>query len=188
MGNDTDRGSEWFEALYSAHRASVVRYAWRRVGDDAEDVVAEVFASAWTRRHDADVTLVWLYRTAWHHIQHGQRGFARRATLLEKAQGSSPALCEDHADDVAAALDSAALVRRGMQLLPPAETEILRLWAWEQLDGPEIAEVLGCSAAAARVRLHRAKKRLKNLLGEDSPIAIPRQLTARTPSLPEAAR
>jgi RNA polymerase sigma factor (sigma-70 family) len=32
----------------------------------------------------------------------------------------------------------------------------------------EIAELLGCSESTARVHLHRARKRLSTLLGEDA--------------------
>ncbi len=42
--------------------------------------------------------------------------------------------------------------------------ELLRLCAWEGLDGAELAAVLGCTPAAARVRLHRAKRRAAPLL------------------------
>ncbi len=53
--------------------------------------------------------------------------------------------------------------------LPEADRELLRLWAWEQLPPREIAVVLGTSANAATIRLHRAKKRLRQLLtGKDA--------------------
>jgi RNA polymerase sigma-70 factor (ECF subfamily) len=44
--------------------------------------------------------------------------------------------------------------------LSPADRELLRLIAWEQLSATEAGYVLGCSEAAARVRLHRARGRL----------------------------
>jgi len=37
------------------------------------------------------------------------------------------------------------------------EAELLRLWAWEQLGPGEIAEVLGITANAVSIRLHRAR-------------------------------
>ena len=45
-----------------------------------------------------------------------------------------------------------------------SDREVLRLFAWEQLTTAEIAVVLGVSANAAGVRLHRAKERLRNAL------------------------
>jgi RNA polymerase sigma-70 factor (ECF subfamily) len=44
------------------------------------------------------------------------------------------------------------------------DREILRLWAWEQLPPREIAVVLGISANAAAIRVHRAKSRLSTAL------------------------
>jgi RNA polymerase sigma-70 factor (ECF subfamily) len=46
----------------------------------------------------------------------------------------------------------------------PADQEILRLAAWEDLNSGEIALVLGCSVNAAQQRLSRAKKRLGSQL------------------------
>ena len=44
------------------------------------------------------------------------------------------------------------------------DAEILRLWAWDELTSPQLAVVLGISANAAAIRLHRAKARLKQEL------------------------
>ncbi len=40
------------------------------------------------------------------------------------------------------------------------DREILRLGAWEGLTHREIGRILGCSANAAKIRLHRARRRL----------------------------
>jgi RNA polymerase sigma-70 factor (ECF subfamily) len=44
---------------------------------------------------------------------------------------------------------------------------VLRLVAWEGLQGTELAEALGCSVSSAKVRVHGARKRLARLLGAD---------------------
>jgi 2-polyprenyl-6-methoxyphenol hydroxylase-like FAD-dependent oxidoreductase len=44
--------------------------------------------------------------------------------------------------------------------LPERDREVLALACWEGLTSEQIAEVEGCSAIAARTRLHRARKRL----------------------------
>ena len=61
----------------------------------------------------------------------------------------------------------AALARLG-----PRDREALLLAAWEGLQGAELAAALGCSAAAAKVRLHRARRRLAAEL--DGPKVRPR--------------
>jgi RNA polymerase sigma-70 factor (ECF subfamily) len=50
--------------------------------------------------------------------------------------------------------------------LSEAERELLRLWAWEELEPREIAQVLGITPNAVSIRLHRAKKKIAALLGE----------------------
>ena len=49
--------------------------------------------------------------------------------------------------------------RRASRRLGDADREILTLAGWEGLDGGQIAVVLGCSRNAARIRLHRARRR-----------------------------
>jgi RNA polymerase sigma factor (sigma-70 family) len=44
--------------------------------------------------------------------------------------------------------------------LPAKEREALQLCAWEGLTPAQAARVAGCTAAAFRVRLHRARRRL----------------------------
>ncbi|GAA4190408.1 RNA polymerase sigma factor [Microbispora amethystogenes] len=51
-------------------------------------------------------------------------------------------------------------VRRAFWRLGPDDGEVLALASWEGLASAEIATVLGCSRGAARLRLHRARKRL----------------------------
>ena len=53
--------------------------------------------------------------------------------------------------------------------LRPADAEVLRLWAWEDLGPAEIAEALQISVNAANLRLHRARQRLREHLGKPDP-------------------
>src|SRR5262249_56141105 len=50
--------------------------------------------------------------------------------------------------------------------LSEKEREVLMLAAWEELSGPEAARVLGCTATAYRIRLHRARRRLSERLAQ----------------------
>ena len=67
---------------------------------------------------------------------------------------------------VATAADVAACLRDGIARIAQIDREVLQLWAWEQLEPAEIAKVLGISANAVSIRLHRAKKRLRERLTE----------------------
>lgn len=159
---------QWLTDLFGRHSAAVLAYARRRVDtvDDAEDVVVEVFATAWRRR---DVVppeeLPWLYATAANVIAHVIRSDARRTRLGARLAAVRPIREEtDPADAVAATADARAVVTAALDDLSESDAELIRLWAWEQLEPVEIAVVLGCTPGTARTRMHRARARLREAL------------------------
>jgi RNA polymerase sigma-70 factor (ECF subfamily) len=174
------RDRQWFERLFREHHQQVLAYARRRVDSEADDIVSDVFATAWARRDAVpDDPLPWLYRTAANHVLHAHRGSARRARTTAAAWSAQAGR---QASDFAAGADEKDLVLRVMRGLPARDQEILRLWAWEHLDAGGISDVLGCSSATARVRLHRAQRRLQARLDaadpDPSPVALrPRPTT-----------
>lgn len=155
------RGEEWFEDLFRRHHAAVRGYCLRRVARDADDLVAEVFTIAWRKRASIpDRPLPWLYSVAAREVLHRHRGEGRRIAYEQQAAAREhePLDAFMQAD---ARLDARAPVTTALDRLRPADAEILRLWAWEELSAPEIATVLGISSATARVRLHRARLRME---------------------------
>lgn len=155
------RDGDWFEALFRTTVHHLQRFAARRVPPDrVDDVVAETYASAWhARERIPDPALPWLYRTAGHHVLHDRRGDARRTRLVDRIAAEPTRAAPDPAD-----LVPNDEVRSIFVALSPVDAEILRLSAWEELSAAEIAFVLGCSGATARVRLHRARRRAASLL------------------------
>lgn len=157
-----ERGDAWFEDLFRAHAAAVHRYVARRVRpDDAEDLTAEVLATAWRRRADVPEghELPWLYRTA---------GFV----VANHRRKGRPVPIEEVPEDGEAAEDPAALavedsaVAAALTALSPRDRHILLLHAWEGLDGAELAEALGISRGGAGAALSRARARLATVWAE----------------------
>ncbi|WAX56940.1 sigma-70 family RNA polymerase sigma factor [Jatrophihabitans cynanchi] len=153
---DADR--ERFEELFRRHYAPVVRYAVRRVGvDAAQEVVADTFLTAWRRLDSVpEHALPWLYATARRLIANEVRRQARGARLGQKIAGGADGAVPDHAEEIADRLRVGA----ALQQLTERDREVLRLAEWERLDSADSARVLGCSVAAFKVRLHRARRRL----------------------------
>lgn len=156
-----------FHALFSRHYPAVFGYAARRVGrDEAGDAAAEVFAVAWRRlaRVPAEPeALAWLYGVARRVVANHERSAARRRRLQAKAASAALGAVPGPGPD---GLDvEAALARLGED-----DRELLRLAAWEELEPVEIAVVLGCSANAASVRLHRARRRLAEEMQRGGPL------------------
>lgn len=162
-------GPDWITDLFGRHSGAVLAYARRRLtsAEDAEDVVVEVFATAWRRRDDVpDPALPWLYATAANVIAHVIRSDSRRTRLGARLATVRPLHPEgqDHAEAVASATDARTAVAAAMDDLAEADAELLRLWAWEGLEPAEIAVVLGCAPGTARTRMHRARARLRAAL------------------------
>lgn len=157
-----------FERLFEAHFGELTRFAARRVGPDAAgDVVSSTFLIAWRRFAEipAQHPRAWLYATARHVIANELRSRARRDRLVAKAGAADNDSVDDHAGQISEQLR----VRAVLAELSPADQEVLRLAEWEGLDVPEVAIVLGCSRTAAKVRLHRARRRFASrLLTADS--------------------
>lgn len=159
----------WLAGLHDQYASAIYAYARRRVDapEDAEDVVVEVFTTAWRRRDDVpDPALPWLYATAANVIAHVIRGDSRRRRLGVRLAAVRPVsvVGEDPAQRVVDSATARAAVTAALADLPPADAELLRLWAWEHLEPAEIAEVVGCTPGTARTRLHRARTRLRDSL------------------------
>lgn len=164
-GGVLGRDDRWFEALFTRFHGQVRAYASRRAPDDADDIVADVFAVAWRKRQDVpDNALPWLYAVAAREMLHTFRAHDRRDRLSARLQGTTSLVHPDPAEQIVGRLDAQAPVTRALALLSEPDAEVLRLWAWEHLEPAEIAAVLGISSVASRVRLHRARRRLESIL------------------------
>lgn len=157
--------ADWLTDLYLRYRSSLRAYFWQRVpADSVDDLVADVYALAWTKRasvpreHEA----TWLFRAASYAVSHYRRSHVRRGYRERReARASAPLLVSDaDVEAVPLSLD----VRRALSRLSDADVAILRLAYWDDLSAPAIALALGCSPGAARVRLHRARGRFRTVL------------------------
>jgi RNA polymerase sigma-70 factor (ECF subfamily) len=170
QGSGDDRDAR-FTALYERHYGDVLRYAARRAGPEAAaEVAAETFLTAW-RRLDAVPArqpLPWLYVTARQCLANELRKQERRqrldARMRTEAGATAQAVLAGPADPAACQLD----VLAALATLPANDQEALRLTEWEQLDHAAAARAAGCSAAAFKVRLHRARRRLARALDKQA--------------------
>ena len=148
-----------FEAMFTEHYPRVLAYVRRRSPQDANDVVSEVFLTAWRRldRVPADA-LPWLLGVARRVIANTRRASGRHPTVPITDVGGEASTAADPAERLAVAQAFARLSER--------DREVLMLVAWDGLTGARAARVLGCSVAAFHVRLHRARARLARSLEE----------------------
>lgn len=155
-----------FDSLFTAHQRHVVAYAMRRTKAvaDAEDVAAETFTIAWRKFDAVPATepLPWLYAVARRVLANHRRGLSRRERLAALLR------VEDVATPMHAGEDRDRPAFVALASLSPADQEMLRLVAWEELGNQQIAAVLGITPNAVAIRLHRARMRFAAALARDS--------------------
>lgn len=122
-----------FTALYREHHPAVDAYVRRRLGGSpaSDDVVAEVFLTAWRRLDEIPrrAVLPWLYATARRTLANAYRAERRRADLVEEVARQPHGHAADPAEGVAGQLAVAA----AFEALSEADREVLRLALWEEL-------------------------------------------------------
>src|SRR5262249_51873864 len=149
------------------HLPEVVAYARRRGSRDPEAIGAEALTIAWRKLTDVprDDARPWLYATA------------RNLVLAERRKARLP----EHGDGLPAPATEA---EPGVGLIDPQlmdalaalsarDREALLLVAWEDLTPALAARCLGVTKAAFRVRLHRSRRRLQQLLEADRASRVP---------------
>jgi RNA polymerase sigma factor (sigma-70 family) len=150
---------EFFEAEYGRLCAALVLLT----GDpfEAEEVAQEAMTRVlerWEQVSAMDSPTGYLFRTAMNVDRNRVRKILVR---LRRSFHEEPA-APDHSSRVGDQQD----VRLALKKLSRAEREALILVDWEQMDAGEAGGLLGISASAVRVRLHRARAALRQHLGE----------------------
>ena len=169
-------------ALYERHVDAVLRFAIRRCRnpEDVADLVSSVFlelfaaAPSYDARHkDARP---WLLGIAARCLADSQRAQYRRDDLVRRL-GARPSFDEEEYERVEQMLDAARLgprVGRAIaERLTTAERELFLLVAADGLTPAGAARCLGVSAVAARMRLARARRKLRGAIAEPGPRAAP---------------
>jgi RNA polymerase sigma factor (sigma-70 family) len=158
-----------FEIFYREHVEAVQRFVVRRVGDRerAADLTSEIFLAAVDSAHNyrprRGAPRTWLLGIARALVANESRQRDRQRAGEGRLRGSA-LLDEDDAARLDARIDAEARSRqlyRAMDRLPRSERTILELVAIDELSLEEAAAAAGMHSATARVRLHRARRKLR---------------------------
>jgi RNA polymerase sigma-70 factor (ECF subfamily) len=160
---------ELFEVFYREHVEEVQRFVARRVGNRelAADLTAEIFLaaidSADRYRPGRGTPKAWLYGIARALVANDRRRRDRERAREERFRGSA-LLDDEDAARMDARIDAAAQARSlyaAMERLPEAERAVLELVALDEMTVAEAPAAAGVRPVTARVRLHRARRRLR---------------------------
>lgn len=159
------------ERVLAAHGAALGRLArtYTDNADDAQDLLQEIAVALWRAlpswRGDASER-TFVFRVA--HNRGLSFRAARRRSAVSLDQAAEPPDPAAPADEAVQAADRAERLRRAVARLPAAWQQVVML-RLEGLADREIAAIVGISEGNVAVRLTRARRALRDLLGGIDP-------------------
>ena len=161
-----------FEQLVTRHQDLVFSLAYKLTGNRemANDVAQEAFIRAWKaiEKFRGDSTFsTWIYRitvnTAW-----TLRKKAKKHNTLNIDDTYEPIVIDEKKDPELVAINSdlSSVLVNALDKIPIEQRIIVELKNIEGRSHKEIAEYLDISVTAAKVRLHRAHQKLRQILEE----------------------
>jgi RNA polymerase sigma-70 factor, ECF subfamily len=168
-----------FQDIYTTFNEKIRRYLTRLVGEtEAEDLTHEVFVKAAKGLEDfrgESLLSTWIYKIATNTALDRLRSPDFKRSVQERpSTGEDEMAIEDK--DIwtgnKVPLPDQQLIRREMNEcirsfidgLPPDYRSVIVLGDLEEFKNHEIAEILGISLDAVKIRLHRARTRLRKQL------------------------
>jgi RNA polymerase sigma-70 factor (ECF subfamily) len=180
MKSSVDEQKASFEQLVGPHLRRLYRLAFRltRNAADAEDLLQEVLVALYRRRDEltsiADLNS-WLGRVLYNRfVDHRRRDRTRRLQVINVSASGEiagqtleniPSETHDTESEAARDLDIRR-VQRELEKLSEEHRNILLLHCAEGYSLEEIQGITGIPMGTLKSRLHRARARLKELLGE----------------------
>ncbi len=166
---DTDA----FASLFYAHKARIYSVCLRMTNNTAEaedlmqDAFMQVFRKLDTFRGDSALS-TWLYRIAVNTVlMHFRKKALKQVSLDEPCSQDAKLVRREYGgkdDRLSGSVDRIALTR-AIKELPDGYRTIFLLHEVEGYEHQEIAQLLDCSVGNSKSQLHKAKLRIRELLG-----------------------
>lgn len=169
---------EALRILFRRHERPVYNLLYRMLSnrEDAEEALAEVFVKVWRAaasfKGDAKFT-TWLYRIASNTARDRLRSRMTRQEVSFEDMAADDTDALEHFQGTAESPETAAIesedrarIVRAMQQLSEEDRLLVSLYHFQELDYDEIEQVTGISPSNLKVRLFRARQRLKKICAE----------------------
>jgi RNA polymerase sigma-70 factor, ECF subfamily len=173
--------------LFAAYHDKIRHYVLSMVHDpvEADDLTQDVFLQVHRKLdsvRDRDAIVSWMYRIATHVCYDRFRSSSRqpRAEPLEVDPAERAVGLGDIADQLSLGraleqTEMSACVRRYIEELSTEYQQVIFLHDVEGSSNPQIAEMLGASVDAVKIRLHRARRKLQVALSEHCDLSLDEQ-------------
>ncbi len=167
-----------FDDIYASLHPKIVRYLTRLVGEtEAEDLAQETFAKVGQSLKDfrGEAQLqTWVYRIATNTALDRLRSPVLRETSqnpeciesIVSIEAIDPGPKRLSVEQQAIREEMSSCVREVVYRLPDTYRTAIVLSELEGFKDQEVAEILGLSLSAAKIRVHRARARLKEELSK----------------------
>jgi RNA polymerase sigma-70 factor (ECF subfamily) len=167
-----------WESLVRRYQERVFRLAYLLTGDadEAEDVAQEAFIRAFRSlsRFDADRPLQpWLLRITANLAHNRRRAAGRYRAALQRAAQDSPKPVEPGVERKSSLRREAGALWQAVRRLSRLDREVIYLRHFLELSVADTADALGIAEGTVKSRLHRALKRLRDVVEADYPELVP---------------
>jgi RNA polymerase sigma-70 factor (ECF subfamily) len=164
-----------YRSIDDAFRAKILRYLGRLVGKDGADDLTQVVmlkVSQGLKEFRGEASLAtWIYRIATNTALDRLRALGAEPRLQpcppqsdEDADAVPPGLRAPSVEALAIRNEMSACIQAFIGRLPGRYASVLVLSELEGFKNAEVAEILGISVAAVKIRLHRARAALRQAL------------------------
>ena len=159
-----------FETIYRTHSGRLYSVACRMLGNpaDAEDMLQEIFLAA-HRKLDTfrgeSALGTWLFRLATNLCLDHLRSRAARAAQVTAALDDEPALADTGSRKLGERTVAKMDLERALAKLPEGCRTAFVLHDVEGLEHREVADMLGIAEGTSKSQVHKARLRLRAMLG-----------------------
>ena len=159
-----------FRAIFERYAPLLLRSMLRELHmrEEASDLVQQTFLQLHRARADFDPSQKlkpWVFTIA---MNLKREYFRRKKRRPERSLELEPALEPAVGALGAARVEARHTLARVMRDLPADQREVIELHWFDGLEFPEVAQVVGASVSAVKVRAHRGYVRLRQALGDDA--------------------
>ena len=153
--------------LYERHKKRLFGFFYNlgNAPSESEDMVQNVFMRILKYRKSytgEGLFAAWMFRMA-RNVNYDHHGRSSKNRSVEMVDPDTVRLEREEGDDHLDKKENTQQLNRALSLLPTEKREVLVLSKLRELKFRELAEILGCSEGAAKVRVHRALNDLRKI-------------------------